>query len=67
MYEKKISYVQKKIRIQQENSYKITFPPTTKKMKHRTTVLYTKYECNTKNYFPPEPKKLTQHHNCMVL
>ena len=22
---------------------------------------------NTKNYFPPEPKKLTQHHNCMVL
>ncbi len=22
---------------------------------------------NTKNYFPPEPKKLTQHHPCMVL
>ena len=22
---------------------------------------------NTKNYFPPERKKLTQHHNCMVL
>ncbi len=22
---------------------------------------------NTKNYFTPEPKKLTQHHNCMVL
>ncbi len=22
---------------------------------------------NTKNYFLPEPKKLTQHHNCMVL
>ncbi len=22
---------------------------------------------NTKNYFPQEPKKLTQHHNCMVL
>jgi hypothetical protein len=28
---------------------------------------YTKYEHNTKNYFPPKPKKLTQHHNCMVL
>jgi hypothetical protein len=28
--------------------------------------LYTKYVRNTKNYFPPEPKKLTQHHNCMV-
>ena len=27
----------------------------------------TKYVRNTKNYFPPEPKKLTQHHNCMVL
>jgi hypothetical protein len=26
----------------------------------------TKY-IRTKNYFPPEPKKLTQHHNCMVL
>ncbi len=24
----------------------------------------TKY-IRTKNYFPPEPKKLTQHHNCM--
>ncbi len=31
-----------------------------------TTVLYTKYVRNTKNYFPPEQKKLTQHHhNCM--
>jgi hypothetical protein len=29
--------------------------------------LYTKYVRNTKNYFPPEPKKLTQHHNCTVL
>ncbi len=26
-----------------------------------------KYLHNTNNYFPPEPKKLTQHHNCMVL
>ncbi len=26
----------------------------------------TKYVRNTKNFFPPEPKKLTQHHNCMV-
>ncbi len=35
---------------------------------NRTTVLYTtKYVCNTKNYFPPEPKKLTEHHNFMVL
>ncbi len=24
------------------------------------------YVRNTKNYFPPEPKKLTQHHNCIV-
>jgi hypothetical protein len=29
--------------------------------------LYIKYICNTKNHFPPEPKKLTQHHNCMVV
>ncbi len=57
----------KKIRIQQENSYKINFPSTAKKKWHnRTIVLYTKYVRNTKNYFPPEPKKLTQHHNCMV-
>ncbi len=49
----------KKIRIQQENSYKITFPATTKKIHNHTTVLYTKYVRNTKNYFPPEPKKLT--------
>ncbi len=47
----------KKIRIQQENSYKINFPTTTKKRHNRTTVLYTKYVRNTKSYFPPEPKK----------
>ena len=29
--------------------------------------MYAKYVRNTKNYFPPESKKLTQHHNCMVL
>jgi hypothetical protein len=29
----------------------------TNKMTHHTTVLYTKYIRNTKNYFPPEPKK----------
>ncbi len=57
----------KKIRIQQVNSYKIDFPATTKKWHNRTTVLYTKYLRNTKNYFPTEPKKLTQHNNCMVL
>ncbi len=67
MYEKKISYIQKEIRIQQENSYKINFPATPKKCHNHTTVLYTKYVRNTKNYFPPEPKKLTQHHNCIVL
>ncbi len=57
----------KKIWIQQENSYKINFPALKKKYDKNTTVLYTKYVRNTKNYFPPEPKKLTQHHNCMVL
>jgi hypothetical protein len=45
---------------------KLTFPPQQKKYHNHTTVLYTKYVHNTKNYFPPEPKKLTQHHNCMV-
>ncbi len=57
----------KKIRIQQENLYKINFPTTTKKWHNRTTVLSTKYVFNTKNYFSPEPKKLTQNHNSMVL
>ncbi len=56
-----------KIRIQQEKSYKINFPATTKNWHNRTTELYTKYVRNTKNYLPPESKKLTQHHNCMVL
>ena len=46
---------------------KLTFLPPQKNWHNRTTVLYTKYVRNTKNYFPPEPKKLTQHHNCMVL
>jgi hypothetical protein len=46
---------------------KLAFPPKQKNRHNRTTVLYTKYVHNTKNYFPPEPKKLTQHHNCMVL
>ncbi len=45
-----------KIWIQQENSCKINFPATTKKWHNRTTVLYTKYVRNTKNYFSPEPK-----------
>ncbi len=58
---------EKKIWIQQENSYIINFPATTKNWHNHTTVLYTKYLHNTKNYFPPEPKKLTQHHNYMVL
>ncbi len=57
----------KKIQIQQEILYKINFPATTKKLHNRRTVLYTKYERNTKNCFPPEQKKLTQHHNCMEL
>ncbi len=46
----------KKIRIQQENSYKINFPATIKKWHNRTTVFYIKYVRNTKNYFPPEPE-----------
>ncbi len=46
---------------------KLNFPPQQIKCHNHTTVLYTKYLCNTKNYFPPEQKKLTQHHNCMVL
>ncbi len=32
MYKKKISYEQEEIQIQQENSYKINFPATTKKI-----------------------------------
>ncbi len=36
---------------------KLTFPPQQKKCHNRTTVLYTKYLRNTKNYFLPEPKK----------
>ena len=44
-----------------------TKKPQQKNWHNRTTVLYTKYVRNTKNYFPPEPKKLTQHHNCMIL
>ncbi len=59
--------IKKKILIQQENLYKINLSATTKKWHNRTTGLYTKYIQNTKNYFPPEPKKLTQHHNCMEL
>jgi hypothetical protein len=43
------------------------FPPQTKNWHNCITVLYNKYICNTKNYFLPEPKKLTQHHNCIVL
>ncbi len=30
--------------------------PATKNWHNRTTVSYTKYVRNTKNYFPPEPK-----------
>jgi hypothetical protein len=47
---------EKKIKIQQENFYKINFTATTKKWHNRTTVSYTKYVRNTKNHFPPEPK-----------
>ncbi len=63
------SYVQEEnSQIQQENLYKISFSTTTKKTDTTAQVLYTKYIQNTKNYFPPEPKKLTQHHIfCMVL
>jgi hypothetical protein len=46
---------------------KLSFPPQQKNWHNHTTVLYTKYVRNIENYIPPEPKKLTQHHNCMVL
>ncbi len=40
---------------------KSTLPPQQKKLHNHTTVLYTKYLRNTKNYFPTEPKNyLTQ-------
>ncbi len=32
------------------------FVPQPKNWHNRTTVLYTKYVCNTKHYFLPEPK-----------
>ncbi len=35
------------------------FLPQTKNWHNRTTVLYNKYVCNTKNYFPPEQKTNT--------
>ncbi len=44
------------IRIQKVFSFWELFPATTKNWHNRTTVLYTKYEGNTKNYFLPEPK-----------
>ena len=64
---RKFPMYKKKILIQQENLHKINFPTTTKKWHNRTTVLYTKSVRNTKNYFLPEQKKLTQHHNYMEL
>ncbi len=62
-----IPMYEKKIRIQKENRTKLAFRPQQKNWHNRTTVLYTKYISNTKNNFLPEQKKLTQHHNCMVL
>ncbi len=62
MYEKKILRFNKKIRT------KLAFPPQQKT--DTTAQLYctlSKYVRNANTYFPPEPKKLTQHHNCMVL
>ncbi len=59
-YKKKILGFNKKI------FTKLALPPQQKNWHNRTTVLYTKY-VRTKNYFLPEPKKLAQHHNCMVL
>ncbi len=35
---------------------KLTFPPQQKNWHNLTTVLYTKYVRNTKNYLPPEQK-----------
>ncbi len=68
MYEKKISYVQEEnLDSTRKIVQKLTFPPQQQKWHNRTTVLYTEYVRNNKNYFPPEPKKLAQHHNCMEL
>ncbi len=61
MYKKKILGFNKKILT------KLAVLSQQKNCHNRTTVLYAKYVRNTKNYFPPEPKKLSQHHNCMVL
>jgi hypothetical protein len=67
MYEKKISYVQEEnLDSTRKICTKLPFLPQQKKLHNRTTVLYTKYVRNTKNFFPAEPKKLTQHLNCMV-
>ena len=43
------------------------FLPQPKNWHNRTTVLYTKYIRNAKKLFPARTKKLTQHHNCIVL
>ncbi len=68
MYEKeKIAYVQEENLDSKRKFVQNNFPATTKKIHNRTTILYTKYVRNTKNYFLPEPKKPTQHHNCMEL
>ncbi len=61
MYEKKNLGFNKKI------VTKLAFLPQPKNWHNRKTVLYTKYVQNTNTYLTPEPKKLTQHHNCMVL
>ncbi len=59
-YEKKILGLNKKIHT------KLAFLPQQNNWHNHTTVFYTKY-VRTKNYFPPDEKKLTQHHNCSVL
>ncbi len=59
MYDKKISYVQDKNSDSTRKFVQNNFPATTKKLHNHTTVLYTKYVCNTKNYFPPEHNTTT--------
>ncbi len=65
MYEKKISYLEVENSDSTRKFVKNLLSRHKKKWHNRKTVLYTKYVSNTKNYFPPEPKKLTQHHNYM--
>ncbi len=47
---------QKDLSVETRSHFENYFPPQPKNWYNCTTVLYTKYVCNTKNYIPPEPK-----------